>query len=271
MGGARVVGLMSGNRTLGSLLVAGGIVFLLIGMSLDRIGHGLIVLNGACGASLVTAGTWLLSPWSRTRLVALWVASFLLVYATRLPIGLASPVSAVILPIADIIIGGVSRARWLSRIAFRNSTVPLLLLLLTAAVILLVVLRARRKTPAPATTTPRADVALTTRFVLSRALGYFWLAALGYLAWFVVLLSVAALGGAGEAFIGVPRMVLSTSPIGLVTGILAGLWVYAERPGRPMAWRHLIAALFLLALPVLLGLLGRAIAWLLYSFRLLVR
>lgn len=235
---ARVIGLTSGNRVLGSLLVACGIAFLLIGMNLGRIGHGLIVLNGACGASLVTAGTWFLSPWSHARLVALWATSFLLVYATSLPVGLGSPVPAVVAPVVDIIVGGVPRVGWLSRIAFRDPTVPILLLLLAAAVILLVVLKARRKTPAPATPTPRANVALTPRFVLSRVLGYLWLAALGYVAWFVVPLSLGtALGRSGEDLFAVAMMAMSISPIGLVTGILAGLWVYAARPGRSTVWR----------------------------------
>lgn len=248
---------MSWSKLGGWGLVAGGTAFLLFGMRLtlagpfflDRLGHGLAVLNGVTGASLLAAGVRRLGSLSGGRLVAVWVASFLLVQATSL-FGVVFP----------LILGAAFGLSWASRHAELASPRAVWLIgALVAAVTLLVVSMARRRAAQGPPAGRWETAAARGGSWLLTALGYGGLATLGTAAgWIVPAFTTEALGKLrGQPFgrdalfaLGLYALV-TWSPIGLVAGILAGLWANARRPGQGRARRYGIAVLLLIGLPAL--------------------
>lgn len=238
---------MKGRKLLGWLLVAGGVPFLLLGIGMTMFGlyglgpveHAVVALNGLTGASLVTAGVRHLGAPTRGRLAAVWGVSFLLAYAPAL--------FGFVLRFVLLRMGGLNRVSSLGVIG------SLLATALIAAVILLVVLsvrQRRRPRPHPMSRVPTATA--TAVSWLATATGYVGLAALGTVAWFVVaLMTGSALGVPSEALSALGMMSLATAPVGLVSGILAGLWANAAQAGQRRLRRYGVAGLLLLVLPAL--------------------
>lgn len=252
------------QRRLGWLLIAGGVPFLLLDIGvimfapwlplsqlplfLLRAESVMVALSGATGASLMTAGARRLGAPTQGHLVAVWGVAFLF----------ATVSSRVAFLMIDVMFGSIPLSELLGRSLLRwRTAAPIGVVIVLFA---LSVVRSLTADPHPHLRPNVRTMVTEIASWLTMIAVFLGLPTLGAAAWFVgPPLFAHALGVVPRHGLGPFGMLtLASAPIGLVAGFLAGLWVYAADGAQRRLRRCAIAALALIALPLLLLVVLRA-------------